>query len=104
MVHSPTERIAAHFSEKKKNKSKRGKNDIMRPEGPMLSGQHLLTGYIVSLETFCLSCGASRPLRKTFACPAAHLGDDTMVQGPTERTAVHFSGKGKAKTGAKIIL
>ena len=34
MVHGPMERTAAHFC--KKDELKRGKNDIMRLEGPML--------------------------------------------------------------------
>ena len=38
-----------------------------------------------------MMCGASLPLRNTFAYPLAP--DDTMVHGPTERTAAHFSKK-----------
>ena len=70
----------------------------------MLRGECLQTGDILGLAAFCMSCGASQPLRNTFADTAAHWGANTIVHNPIERTAAHFSKNKNIKRGQNVIL
>ena len=72
----------------------------------MLWGQHLQTSDTFVLETIGMFWGDSQPLRKTFVSVVAHMGDDTMVPGPTERTAAEFSEgeKNKLNRGQNGIM
>ena len=56
------------------------------------------TGDTVGLETFCMSRGASQPLRNTFICPAAHPVDDTIAHSKGPQTIV-LNKKKQVKTG-----
>ena len=70
----------------------------------MLWGQHLQTGDIVGLETFCMLWGASQPLWKTFVRRSAHPGDDTMVRAPREASQPIFAEKKTSYYLAKMTL